>query len=351
MFVIIGILAFSLLVLIHELGHFIAAKIIGIKVEEFAIGFGPKLACIQGHETAYCIRALPFGGFVKMTGMGFGEEIPEIDKPRSYEAQSALKRTITVIAGPFMNLFLAVVLFWLIYLIMGIPQFPSDVHALDPKGPAAKIGVMPRDKIIEIDGEAMADAEGIVANIKDKAGTKVELVVLRDKEKMVFHPTLAKKENGDGYVGVEFAVTFVKGQPIAAGISSLKATGQGIAQVFSMLGRLPELMKPLLTGQQTGISGPVGIFKMTKTVAYQGIIALMAFIAVLSISLGVFNILPIPPLDGGHVLFAVIELIIRRPVNKDLVMMLQTLGFLVLVTFMLLVTYSDVIHPIPIPKM
>lgn len=343
---IIAILALGFLILVHEFGHFAAAKLSGIKVEEFAFGFGPRILSKRRGETIYAIRVLPFGGFVKMTGMGYGEEVSLDDLPRSYENQSVVKRIFTVAAGPFMNILLAMVIFWVVFLIIGNPQFPNVVHGVLPKTPAAAIGLQKGDRIIEIDHVKVGSAEEIKALTKKKAGQKTDIAIIRSSKRVDLKPVLSANKNGI-YLGVEFAVIYKKGQPLVAASNSAKITWDVISNIFKTLKEFPKLMSLLFSGKQSGLSGPVGIYKATSKVAYEGLAAMLGFIAVLSISLGVFNILPFPPLDGGHVFFAAYEVVFRRPINRDVIAALQMIGFSLLFLLFIFVTYSDIVHPIP----
>lgn len=343
---IIVIAALSALVFVHELGHYIAARLVGIRIEEFAIGFGPRIAMRKRGETIYAIRSLPLGGFVRLTGMNYEESIPDEDWPRSYAAKSAPAKILTLVSGPFMNIAFAVFVFWVAFLIIGVPEHLNNISQLDKTGPAISSGFKVGDIVVEVDGRQIRKPETAVELIRARAGQQVRIVVERDKQQIVLNPTLSKKD-GHGYLGVVFSPEFIKGRPIVAAGYSLQTTGNVIKEILKSLRDFPELAMQLSKGKQTGLSGPVGIYKVTKKVAYQGLVSLLGLVAVLSVSLGVFNVLPMPPLDGGHIVFAAIEGITGRKIDTRIIAVLQLIGFTLLATLLILVTYSDIVHPIP----
>lgn len=349
----VAIIAISFLIFVHELGHFVAAKLLGVKVSEFFLGFGPKILRIRKGETAYGIGSIPLGGYVRMVGMGWEEQAPSEDAHRSFSNQPIWSRVLIISAGPLMNLIVALFLFLAVFLIMGTPFFPSKIVGVLKNSPADVVGMKDGDRIITVKGQKVTSAQEIVKIIKSNPGREIRIVVTREnsedsENKIVFTPRLADKDK-KGFLGVEFKVEFRKRGLIDAFIHSTRTTAIVTSQVLIYLKNFPKVINLLLAGKVSGISGPVGIYRITTHVAYQGLVALLSLMAALSISLGVFNLLPLPPLDGGHVLFAGIELVRRKPLDRNIMIFIQAIGISLLLFLLLLVTYSDIINPIPRP--
>jgi regulator of sigma E protease len=197
--VLIAITALSFLVLIHEFGHFIVAKMTGVKVNEFNLGFGPKIFHRQIGETTYGVSIILAGGYVKMAGMGFEEEVSPEDEPRSFAAQPVWKRISVVAAGPLMNLFLGIFLFWFLFLVIGVPFFPNIVDTVQAGSPAYKAGIRTGDKIISVAGHSVSKADEIIELVKTRPQEKVTIQAVRDGNEIVFKPTLGKWHEKEGF--------------------------------------------------------------------------------------------------------------------------------------------------------
>lgn len=336
----------SVVVLIHELGHFVAAKLVGVKVEEFGLGYPPKAIGKKIGETIYSINWLPFGGFVRL----FGEQEADAPGTKSSKAffhKTKLQRTFVILAGVFMNLVLGVVCFSLIYSIKGIPEEVNYivVEAVSPNSPAQQAGLGVGDKVLAINDQHMQQVSEFVGYLKDKGGQNVTIDIERKGEKKEIN--LTPRQNppeGEGAVGVlvsnydnifypmwqmPFRGTYV-GVQEAYGWTKMMLVGLGTMVMQAFAGKAPE------------VAGPVGIYKITSTVAKEGIIPLIKFIGIFSINLAVVNVLPIPALDGGRFLFILIEGLIGKKIKPAIEAYINMAGMALLVGLMLLVTGFEV---------
>ncbi|MBC7263947.1 MAG: RIP metalloprotease RseP [Chloroflexi bacterium] len=336
------VVVFSVLVLAHETGHFIAAKRAGIRVEEFGLGFPPRLATIAVRDgTRYTLNALPLGGFVRM----LGEEDPSA--PDSFARQSLTTRLLTLSAGPLMNLLLAILLATSVYLI-GEPVAVGKVviHEVAPASPAEAAGLRPDDVIVAVEGTPFHTYVDMVNRIKELAGQEISLTIERGTETLIVRVTpRVNPPPGQGALGVSLGmkdyVFEPRRQPIWTAIS------KGFADVGSMVGLIATTFEYLFQGQVSpqDFAGPVGIMQMTGIVARSGIISLIRFAAFLSVNFFVFNLLPIPGLDGGRVLFIIVEgLRGGKRIAPEKEGFVHFIGLLALVALMLLISYFDVMR-------
>lgn len=332
--IIFVILAFSLLVIIHELGHFTLAKLNGVKVEEFSIGMGPKLFSIQGKETMYSIRSVPIGGYVKM----LGEEGESTDE-RAFSNKSPLRRLSIVAAGPIMNIVLAVVLFSFVSSLRGylVPVISNVVK----DSPAMRAEIKPNDKIVQVNETKIKTWDDLVTQITMSKGSALNLTYVRDNKetKVNLTPMLDTKTN-TYIIGV--SPTLVSNPPITESIKyGFKQTSSTIKQTFSSLAMI-------FRGQASkdDVGGPVTIMRVTYAVSQAGLINLIAFSAFISIQLAIFNLLPFPALDGFWITVSLYQVITRKEVNKDKIGVINTIGFALLLLLMILITIKDVLYPI-----
>lgn len=333
---------FGVLVLAHETGHFIAAKRAGIKVEEFGFGFPPRLATLAVRDgTRYTLNALPLGGFVRL----LGEEDPSA--PDSFARQSLPTRLCTLAAGPLMNLLLAAVLATSVYLI-GEPLAVGKVivQEVAPASPAEAVGLRPDDVIVAVEGILYYNYNDIVGRIKELAGREISLTIERGTETLTVRVTpRINPPPGQGALGVSLGMKDytieMRRHPIWRAIS------RGFVDVGSMLAVIGTTFLYLFRGQVSpqDFAGPVGIMQMSGIVARSGIISLIRFAAFLSVNLFVFNLLPIPGLDGGRVLFILIEgLRGGKRISPEKEGFVHFIGLLALVALMLLISYFDVMR-------
>lgn len=343
----ISLISIGFLIFFHELGHFVVAKLVGIKVQEFSLGFGPKLLKFQRGETLYSIRAFFAGGFVKMIGMDPSEELSNEDKSRAFYAQPTWKKVSVLAMGPVTNIILAIFLFFSVFMIVGLPFYPSRVGNVKAGSPANKAGIKKGDLILKVNNKKVFNADQVVRIIKKNPDRQIDLTVNRRGKIISLSPFLGRWKKKLGFLGVEFGVVFKKIGIWRSFKSSLAATYETIYQILIFLKGFPQRATLLVKGGNSGFSGPVGIYRLTTKTASQGIVPLLSLLGYLSLSLGVFNLLPFPPLDGGQMVFAEIEAVKRKPISRNVLVFFQAIGITMLLILLVLVTYSDLIHPIP----
>jgi regulator of sigma E protease len=333
--VLVVALVFTLIVVVHEAGHFLTAKAVGIKVDQFSVGFGPRLFGVTRGETTYAIRALPLGGFVKLGGMDPNDDVG----PRGFNAHPLWQRFLVIVAGPALNLLLPVVLFSAVYLVGA----PVQVVSVDNGTPAQLAGVQAQDIIVAVDGHRVqqnSDLRGYV-NAAGQANRSVELQVKRGGQLLTFTISPAKRD-----------AVYVLGVRTSPGIRQLAppaAISQSVADTSSLVVGTFQGFYRLATDKSlggffgpSGIRGPVGIMKTTADEARGGPVPLTFWIGFLSLSLGLINILPFPALDGGRLVFLLLEAIRGRPVDPVREQMVHYVGLAILFGFIALVTYNDV---------
>ncbi len=350
--ILLFIIVLSVLVFVHELGHFLVAKKMGMKVEEFGFGFPPRVVGIRKGETVYSINWIPLGGFVRIKGES-GEHKEDKD---SFASKKAWQRFLVLIAGVVMNLFLAAVLLSAGFMI-GLPSIIDEnisssarvressltVMTVVEGSPAATAGITQGDTIVSINGQIFGNAQEARAFISQQAEDGISVVVETGEGTAVTHELTSAylpeaQVNG---IGIGLVQTGLVAYPF------FEAIGQGIAATIAftgeVVGAFAGLIGNLLTGKGLGVdlSGPVGIAVITGKVAALGFVYLLQFTALLSINLAVINVLPFPALDGGRVLFLLIEKLRGRAVNERIEIAAHNLGFILLMVLVVLVTYKD----------
>lgn len=346
MSILFAIIALGALIFIHELGHFIFAKTFGVGVEKFSLGFGPKIFGKQVGETEYLISAFPLGGYVKMVGEGEEVELAEEDKHRSFADKPVLQRIVVVAAGPVFNLLFAYLIFIVIYLV-GVPAVTTKVGDVVAGKPAAKAGILAGDTIKSVNGKPVTRWDDFAKIIAQGKLAPLDIEVQRGQSLMKFRmvPESRTFKNLLGDTVTQPIVGVVAaGDTVIDHFPPGEAIVRGSAQcwkvieltVLSMV-RLVERAIPL-----DNIGGPIMIVKMAGEQAAAGGVNFLAFVALLSVNLGVLNLLPVPILDGGHLAFFVIELIIGRPVSKRTREIAQQIGLVLLISLMMLAFYNDI---------
>ncbi len=343
------IVVLGVLILIHEWGHFIACRMSGVRVEKFSIGFGPEIFHIQGKETRYVLGLLPFGGYVKPAGESVSEVEAEGPKPGDYLGAPVLKRIFIVVAGVFMNYLLAFVIFFGVF-IAGRPITLAQIGGFVEGYPAASAGLHKGDRILTVNGLAVDSWNGLTEELTRVSTSKVKLEVQRGGKTKQFEIPVKREEVRDVF-GKTHVLSRIGILPDSEAYRIEKASPVSAFQeaglnVYHLTVLSYKALYYLASGQLSlkTVSGPLGIMAMTGTAAKMGIVYLMHLAAILSISLAVINLLPIPALDGGHLLFLLIEAVQRRRVSLVFQERASQVGFALLIILMVLVFYNDLIN-------
>ncbi len=347
-YIISAAVALGLLIFVHELGHFIFAKLFGVGVEKFSLGFGPKVVGRQFGETEYLISAFPLGGYVKMVGESPDAELAEEDRHRSFMDKHPLKRIVIVAAGPVFNLLFAALLFIAIYMI-GVPAATTKIGEVVAGKPAAAAGVTSGDRVVSVNGKTVNRWDEFSAMIADSNGAPLDIRIKRGEEILSFRITPETREGKNLFgekisypvIGVVAAAEMVTDRypPAEAVVRGGQQCWKVIKLTFVSILKMIERVVPLDT-----VGGPIMIAKMAGEQASAGGISFLAFMALLSINLGVLNLLPVPILDGGHLFFYSWELIFRKPVSMRTREMAQQIGLVLLISLMVLAFYNDIVR-------
>ncbi len=345
------IIVLGVLVSFHELGHFLAAKLFGVGVEKFSLGFGPRLFGKKVGITDYRVSAIPLGGYVKMVGERPDVELASYDIPFSFSHKHVLKRILIVIAGPLFNLLLAVIIFLGIFQTSGISILKPHVGKVTEKSPAEIAGIQKGDLIVAINNADISSWDKMATFIAQSNGKPLEISVLRNEYlyELKVLPRLVTSKNFFGedtkryVIGITASNDYYKKK-----LNPIEALTRSITNTFNItkltIIGIAKLIKGSVSSKAIGLGGPIMIAKMSGQVAKEGVVSLLFFIAILSINLAILNCLPIPVLDGGHLLFFFIEFIIGRPVNIKIRERAQQVGMSILLLLMIYVFYSDIVR-------
>ena len=334
----------SILVIVHEFGHFITAKRIGVRVEKFSIGFGPEIFGITKGDTRYIISLIPLGGYVKLTGESSEENIK--GEKWEYLSRSAGERAGIIFAGPLLNYVLAFLIFSFVFMI-GYPTFTTKIGGLLPEYPGQIAGLEEGDRILKINGNDVRYWDEITAMVHTNKDPDIELLIDRDGERIGL-TVKTKPEEIKTVFGSKVKVGLMGIMP-ATDITYIKynfprAVYEGSRKLLTLTYITYRALWASLTGAvpfKESVTGPIGIFYITGQAARLGFVYLLHLMGVLSASLAIFNLLPVPVLDGGHILFLVIEKIRRKPLSRKLQENITQAGLMLLICLMLFVFYND----------
>ncbi len=329
------ILAFGAMIFFHELGHFLAARRAGVIVHAFAVGFGPKIIGWRRGHTTYSINLLPFGGFVRMEGEDNDLSVTE----GSLRSRSVGARAGIIAAGPFMNLVLAVVILTVAAATGGVPTAASQrISTVEAGWPAADAGLRPGDEIVSIDGIAMTSGDQVVGYIHRNAGKPLALVLKRGTEQFAVTVTpRLDRDRGVGRIGFSPEPQWTRQGPIQAVSWGVRRTGEFIVLLFDAI---RGLIRQGTFFQNLG--GPLAAGNMLRQAAATGAQAFLNMTAFLSVMIGVFNLLPIPALDGGRLAFILVEVVRRRPIDPRREGWVHMVGFALLLLLLFVLTAKDI---------
>lgn len=347
------ILVLGLLIFVHELGHFLFAKLFGVRVLKFSLGFGPKLFGKTVGDTEYVVSAIPLGGYVKMFGENPDEQdVPKEERAISFAHKSVAQRFGIVFAGPAFNFVFPVVMFFLLFLFSGTPERvdTTRIGNVGADSPAAAAGMLADDVIISINGNPTDGWEDILHGVQGSGGDSLEVIVLREgaQKKLNIQPKFEAVENMFGeelepryIIGImPFAeFNYVHKGPIGAFIDACKQTWGYVDLTVTSIVKIFQRVVPA-----SELGGPILIAQIAGQQMEAGWVNLLYFMGLLSVNLGILNLLPIPILDGGHLMFLTIEAIRRKPLEERAQIIAQQIGLALLGTLMIFVFYNDIVR-------
>lgn len=340
-YIVLAILFFGFMIISHEFGHFITARLFKVGVNEFSVGMGPKIFSKVSRKsgTAYSVRALPIGGFVSLVG-----EDEETDEENALNKKPWWQRFIILFAGSFMNIVSAVVAMFI--LLSMSPYYPTtyiadrENYSVIADSVLAEYGVQDRDKIVEIDGERMNVWQDVSYKIMSDGIEPLDIVIERNGERIILEDVQFKTQTVEGILCgiVDFAPLYVKR---SAGVLIKEAVLQSFSTVKMILSSLGDLV----TGKYglEAVSGPVGTVEVIAESAKQGIESAIYLFVFISMNLGVVNLLPIPALDGGRIVFVIIEAIRKKPLKPSTEGIIHAIGMVLLLAFMAVILVNDII--------
>ncbi len=341
------VIVLGILIFFHELGHFIVARLFGVGVEKFSLGFGPRILGRKSGITDYRISAIPLGGYVKMVGEEPDAELEPEQIALSFTHKPVWQRFLIVAAGPFFNVLLAVLIFFVIFVFAGSYVLQPTVGQVGDGTPAAEAGIKAGDRIVAINGNPVESWDEMAQIISGSGGKPLHFVVKRDGEQ--FEADLAPRLTPTNNLFGEEIKRYVIGISAAGDVVSRKlgffgSIGQSVVQTWRVTELTVVSIVKIFQGTVSTktLGGPIMIAQMAGQQAREGIINLAFFTALISINLAILNILPIPVLDGGHLLFFLIEAVIGRPVNMRVREVAQQAGIFLLLLLMVYVFYNDI---------
>ncbi len=352
----------SIVVFFHEFGHFIIARLCGVRVLVFSIGFGPELVGFNDrHGTRWKISAVPLGGYVKFFGDENAASVPETprletmdagERAESFFFQPVRKRAAIVVAGPMANFVLAIIIFAGVFMIYGKQSMSARVDTVQPDSAAAAAGFQTGDVVLAINGKPVEDFADMQRVVSDSAGESLDIKVDRKGNQLVLKATPALKEVKDnfgnvhriGILGITRSMDAadMKFQPV----SPPQAVWMGVQETWFVIDRTLTYIGGVIVGREAAdqLGGPIRIAQISGQVASIGFVALIHLAGVLSVSIGLLNLFPIPLLDGGHLLFYSIEATRGRPLSEKAQEVGFRIGLAIVVMLMIFATFNDIVH-------
>ncbi len=348
MTVLMAIVFFGIVIFVHELGHFISAKLGGVRVLKFSLGFGPRVAGLRYRDTEYLISLVPLGGYVKMLGEEPETELSEDDKRFSFSHKPVTTRALIVFSGPLFNLIFACIVLFAVYLY-GIPVLTPSIGEVMENSSAHEAGIKKGDLVLKVDGKEIKEWNELQSIIQKSPERELSLTIKRNNEILTVNVTPRKTKiknifNEDievGMIGIKpEGVTFIKRfNPFEALYFSVIKTGEISYLTILTIIKLLQRVIPIET-----LGGPLMIFDIAKKSAESGVMDFLLFMALISINLGILNLLPVPVLDGGHLLFFAIERIRGKPLSERTILISQRIGIIILITLMIIAFKNDIMR-------
>jgi len=361
-YVIPFVFVLSLVVFFHELGHFLIARWCGVRIMVFSIGFGPEIIGFNDrYGTRWKISAIPLGGFVKFFGDENAASVPDAariasmdaqERAQSFAFQPVLKRAAIVVAGPLANFILAIVICAAVFMLYGKQTMSARVDSVQPDSAAAAAGFKPGDLVVAIDGRPIDNFAEMQRIVSASAGETIAVTVDRDGVQQVLKATPALKEVKDNFGNVQrigvlgisrsMAPEDLKLHPVAPP----QAVWMSVQETWSVIDRTLGYIGGVIVGREAAnqLGGPIRIAQMSGQVASFGFVPLIQLAAVLSVSIGLLNLFPIPLLDGGHLLFYAIEALRGRPLSERAQEVGFRIGLAIVLMLMIFATFNDIVH-------
>lgn len=350
----------TVVVFVHEMGHYLVGRWCGIGVKAFSIGFGPELFGFNdSHGTRWKLCAIPLGGYVKFVGDMNAtssqpsaediESLSDAERKVAFHTQPIWKRAATVVAGPVFNFLLTIVVFSVLFSLYGRPVMEPTVAEVAAGSPAARAGIQPGDRFVKVDGAKVETFSDVQRLVSGRAGDAIAFTMLRDGKEISVTATPEPMEQQDALgnkvkvavIGVVNNAEF--GQPRVISYTPVGAVGAAIEETGHVVERTGQFLQRFVVGREDKcqLGGPIKIAKMSGQAAKLGFEWLVQLVAFLSVGIGILNLLPIPPLDGGHLLFYGVEAVIRRPVSERMMEMAYRTGLFLVLGFMGFVFWND----------
>jgi regulator of sigma E protease len=350
----------TLVVFVHEMGHYLVARLCGIRVLVFSVGFGPELVGWNDrHGTRWKVSAVPLGGYVRFFGdenvasamdQDAVEAMTAEEKAQSFPGANVWRRAATVAAGPIANFLLAIVIFAVMFGIYGKPEIDPVVSSVVEGSAAAEAGIKPGDVIVAINGSSVDSFDEVRDYVTPRPGVSFVMTVNRDGRDMDFTLVPRLTEIDDpfgnkveiGLIGIQANVEDANFKQLK--LTPIEAVAEGAKQSYQVISMAVLGIRGIVTGRQKAdqLRGPIGIAQMTSQVATLGFVPLLNLVALLSVSIGFLNLLPIPILDGGHLMFYLVEVVRGKPVSEKAQDIAFRIGLSLLLALLLFVTWNDV---------
>lgn len=344
--IVAAVVAFGVLVFLHELGHFLVAKKAGVGVLTFSIGFGPKILVRKYGETEYCVSAFPLGGYVKMVGEDPRDEVDSMDRDRSFANKGLARRTAIVAAGPGANFLLAALVFLFVFMVFGVPYRTAEIGAVQPDSPAAAAGLQAGDRVVLVGERPIVSWDELSGSVRASEGRPLDLGMVRGEREFVV--TLSPRRGQTQNLLGEPVETWLIGVQNAGSVevsrkNPLTAAWLAVVRTVEVSLLTVEVLVKMVVGRvdSANLGGPLMIAQMAGQQAQRGVPDYLFLVALLSVNLGVLNLLPIPMLDGGHLLFFLIEATRGRPLDTRQRERAQQMGLVLLLFVMVYAFYND----------